>query len=84
MLTRLLLAASCVLIGTSTPVTDQMSPGSPLISAPGRLVDLGGWRLHLNCTGEARTSQPAVILESGVGDFSVEWSLVSDVICGKG
>ena len=43
---------------------------------PGRLVDIGGWRLHLNCTGDRRPGQPTVILESGIGDFSVEWSLV--------
>jgi pimeloyl-ACP methyl ester carboxylesterase len=40
------------------------------------LVDVGGWQLHLNCTGEARSSQPTVILEAGAGDFSVDWSLV--------
>jgi pimeloyl-ACP methyl ester carboxylesterase len=43
---------------------------------PGRLIDLGGWRLHLNCSGEANPSRPAVILEAGAGDFSVDWSLV--------
>jgi pimeloyl-ACP methyl ester carboxylesterase len=40
------------------------------------LIDVGGWRLHLNCTGRASSSQPTVILEAGIGDFSVEWSLV--------
>jgi len=35
---------------------------------PGKLVDVGGWRLHLICTGEARASQPTVILEAGKGD----------------
>jgi len=39
-------------------------------------VDLGGWRLHLNCTGQVSASQPTVILEAGAGDFSVGWSLV--------
>jgi pimeloyl-ACP methyl ester carboxylesterase len=39
-------------------------------------VDVGGWRLHLLCTGESREGQPTVILEAGVGDFSMEWSLV--------
>jgi pimeloyl-ACP methyl ester carboxylesterase len=48
----------------------------PPLPPPGRLVDVGGWRLHINCTGEARASQPTVVLESGIGDFSVEWSLV--------
>jgi pimeloyl-ACP methyl ester carboxylesterase len=49
---------------------------TPPLSPPGRLVDIGGWRLHLNCTGAIRPGQPTVILESGIGDFSVEWSLV--------
>ena len=52
------------------------TPSTPPLTPPGRLVDVGGWKLHLNCTGEARAAQPTVILESGVGDFSVEWSLV--------
>ncbi|HEV3486748.1 MAG TPA: nuclear transport factor 2 family protein [Vicinamibacterales bacterium] len=35
----------------------------PPIPAPGRLVDLGGWRVHLHCTGERSSSGPTVILE---------------------
>src|SRR5262245_46314211 len=54
----------------------QSSASGPPYAAPGRLVDIGGWKLHLNCTGEAKPQQPTVILEAGVGDFSVEWSLV--------
>src|SRR2546428_13430360 len=54
----------------------QTSLSSPPISAPGQLVDLGGWRLHLNCTGQVGASQPTVILEAGAGGFSVDWSLV--------
>lgn len=52
--------------------------GSGFATAPpaGRLVDVGGWHLHLNCAGEVRTSRPTVILEAGAGDFSVDWSLV--------
>lgn len=49
---------------------------APPYAPPGRLVDVGGWRLHLNCTGKASTSQPTVVLEAGIGDFSVEWGLV--------
>jgi pimeloyl-ACP methyl ester carboxylesterase len=59
---------------TTVVAQDQAAP--PPFPPPGKLVDVGGWRLHLNCTGEARASQPTVILEAGVGDFSVEWSLV--------
>jgi len=41
--------------------------------APGALVDIGGQRLHVNCTG---AGSPTVILESGTGDVSVIWALV--------
>jgi hypothetical protein len=51
------------------------SPSAP-VPAPGELIDVGGWRLHLYCTGETKSSQPTVILEAGTGDFSVEWALV--------
>jgi pimeloyl-ACP methyl ester carboxylesterase len=44
------------------------------------LIDLGGWRLHLNCLGRANASQPTVILEAGAGDFSVDWSLVQPAV----
>jgi pimeloyl-ACP methyl ester carboxylesterase len=40
------------------------------------LFDIGGWRLHLNCTGQPKPERPTVILEAGAGDFSVDWSLV--------
>jgi pimeloyl-ACP methyl ester carboxylesterase len=53
---------------------------APPFPAPGRLVDLGGWRLHLNCSGQANPSRPVVILEAGAGDFSVDWSLVQPLI----
>ena len=39
----------------------------------GRLIDLGGHRLHLNCTGHGR---PTVVIETGLGDFSFDWILV--------
>lgn len=42
--------------------------------APGRLVDVGGRRLHIRCTG---SGEPTVILENGLGGSSLgAWSLV--------
>ena len=38
---------------------------------PGRLYDVGGHRLHLNCTG---TGSPTVVLENGLGEISPLWS----------
>jgi len=44
---------------------------------PGRLIDIGGFRLHLYCTGKGG---PAVILEAGAGDFSFDWARVQPEI----
>jgi pimeloyl-ACP methyl ester carboxylesterase len=41
--------------------------------APGKLVDIGGHRLHLHCTGEG---SPTVVVEAGGGSFSLDWNLV--------
>jgi pimeloyl-ACP methyl ester carboxylesterase len=40
---------------------------------PGQLVDIGGYRLHLWCTGNGA---PAVILDTGLGGSSVGWGFV--------
>lgn len=40
---------------------------------PGNLVDVGGYHLHTNCSGEGK---PTVVIDSGLGDFSLGWSLV--------
>jgi hypothetical protein len=38
---------------------------------PGQLVDVGGYRLHINCTG---TGSPTVVIDAGWGDWSASWS----------
>jgi pimeloyl-ACP methyl ester carboxylesterase len=38
---------------------------------PGQLVDVGGHRLHINCTG---AGSPTVIIEAGLGDWSTSWA----------
>jgi len=40
---------------------------------PGQMVDVGGYRLHLYCTGQG---SPTVILESGLGGPALQWALV--------
>jgi len=77
-LARLLLwagAASILLAPLYSAATTAQNESPPL-PPPGKLIDIGGWRLHINCAGEAKASQPTVVLEAGMGDFSVEWSLV--------
>jgi pimeloyl-ACP methyl ester carboxylesterase len=41
--------------------------------APGRLVDVGGHRLHIWCSG---SGMPSVILETGLGGSSADWGFV--------
>lgn len=41
--------------------------------APGRLLDVGGHRLHVTCAGRGR---PVVLLESGIAASSLSWSVV--------
>jgi pimeloyl-ACP methyl ester carboxylesterase len=41
--------------------------------APGKLVDVGGYRLHINCQGQGG---PTVVMESGNGNFSLNWGKV--------
>ena len=40
---------------------------------PGHLIDIGGYRLHLWCTGDGA---PAVILDTGLGGSSAGWGFV--------
>jgi pimeloyl-ACP methyl ester carboxylesterase len=40
---------------------------------PGQLVDIGGYRLHLWCTGDGA---PAVILDTGLGGSTPGWGFV--------
>jgi pimeloyl-ACP methyl ester carboxylesterase len=46
---------------------------------PGRLYDVGGHRLHLTCTG---SGSPTVVLQSGLGQFSVNWARVAPAVAG--
>lgn len=43
---------------------------------PGKLVDIGGWKLHLNCTGAGSKGSPTVVFESGAGGTSFDWYFV--------
>jgi pimeloyl-ACP methyl ester carboxylesterase len=44
---------------------------------PGELVDVGGYRLHINCIGEG---SPTVVMDSGLPGSSLDWSLVQSEV----
>ena len=41
--------------------------------APGELIDVGGYRLHLNCTGEGSAT---IVMDAGLGGGVLDWSAV--------
>lgn len=41
--------------------------------APGRLVNVDGRQMHINCSG---SGSPTVVLESGLGRYSLDWIYV--------
>ncbi|WP_230207816.1 alpha/beta fold hydrolase [Microlunatus sp. Gsoil 973] len=48
--------------------------------APGRLIDVGGHRMHLNCTG---SGSPTVILEPGGGEMSSNMGWIAPAVAGR-
>ena len=62
-------ALLCAVPLLAAPLAAQGDIGPP----PGRLVDVGGYRLHLHCTG---TGAPTVVLASGASAFAIDWALV--------
>jgi pimeloyl-ACP methyl ester carboxylesterase len=50
---------------------------NPVPAAPGRLIDLGGFKVHIYCVGNGA---PPVIFLHGLGDYSFDWALVQPEI----
>jgi pimeloyl-ACP methyl ester carboxylesterase len=44
---------------------------------PGRLIDVGGYTMHIDCIGEG---SPTVVLDSGLGDSYISWYKVQPEI----
>jgi pimeloyl-ACP methyl ester carboxylesterase len=59
----------------SLPASAENATPNP----PGRLVDLGGHKLHVFCSGHG---SPTVVVETGLGDFSFDWTLVQTRVAG--
>ena len=48
-----------------------------LAAPPGQLVDVGGRKLHLHCTG---SGSPTVVLVAGGSAFAIDWALVQPTL----
>src|SRR5690554_5982955 len=78
---RRLAASLIALVSTiapSSPAAAQVRTDS--LAPPGRLVDLGGYSLHLLCTGKRDSGEPTVVLSIGGGGFAVDWSSVQTAL----
>jgi len=61
-------------VETAALASDQRS--HPM---PGQSYDVGGYRLHLNCTG---SGGPTVVLQSGLGELSPSWARIATAAAG--
>ena len=52
---------------------------APLGPAPGKMIDVGGHRLHIHCIGP-HNAKLTVILEAGGGAFSRDWTAVQSLL----
>jgi pimeloyl-ACP methyl ester carboxylesterase len=68
-LVLVLLVAGVVFQIVITKIEERRYP------APGEMVDVGGYSLHLHCTGEAG-GEPTVVMDSGLGGTVLDWQLV--------
>lgn len=67
----LLAATGTIYQYASTKIDEKKYP------PPGKLIDIGGYRLHIQRTGNGG---PIVVLDAGLGYDSLEWSLVQPEI----
>ena len=70
---RLWTAVGLFLAAAMPSIAQVPDPGPP----PGKLVDIGGRRLHLHCTG---SGSPTVLIEAGASSFAIDFSLVQPEI----
>ena len=61
-------------------VTVSSNGRSDTAARSGQLVDVGGRRLYIECTG---SGGPTVVLQAGLGGTSSAWSLIAPVIAAR-
>src|SRR5688572_2762004 len=67
------LVAACGCLLLAQPVLAQPKLPEP----PGRLIEVNGHRLHLNCMGEG---SPIVVYEAGASGSSLDWEKVQPAV----
>lgn len=65
------------LLGLSILPVQSEETAYDLFTPPGELIDIGTHRLHIHCKG---TGSPTIIIDSGLGSFSLEWKNIQDTL----
>lgn len=78
-LTKLFL--TIVLLLPAVPVTAE-GHLDELWIPPGQLISVGTHRLHIYCQGE-NNNKPTVLIDSGLGGFSLEWREIQNKLSGQ-
>jgi pimeloyl-ACP methyl ester carboxylesterase len=74
------LIATLAFVGTIYQVV-ATRVGERKYPPPGRLVDVGGYRLHIHCSGsEDESGGPTVVMDAGIGECSPGWGLVQSEV----
>jgi pimeloyl-ACP methyl ester carboxylesterase len=68
--TSLLMTITLALLTSAAPAFSQDTVAGPPL---GRLIDVGGRRLHLHCSG---SGPPTVVIEAGASAFAIDFALV--------
>jgi pimeloyl-ACP methyl ester carboxylesterase len=58
----------------------RVAEDTRLYPPPGKLVDVGGYRLHLYCIGQG---SPTTVIDAGAGNWSVAWTRIQDQLAGE-
>lgn len=69
------IAGSVAVLAASGAAYEAVASAGDALAYPasGRLVDVGGYRLHIDCRGEGA---PTVVMDAGLGGSSLDWVLV--------
>lgn len=70
------LVVGLILAGT---LYESVAEAADLQAYPplGQMIDVGGYRLHINCTG---TGSPTVVIDAGLGGWSLTWNSVQEEV----
>ena len=73
--------ASLAIIAAAGAIYETIASRGDAAAHPmrGHLVDVGGYRLHLDCRGRG---SPTVVMDAGLGGSSLDWTLVQPALAG--